>query len=176
MCGQTLKYNTYSSFHRKATPNDTYPSSPHINIYPHNNVPMLHPIITTYHDVPSCGQIAFSHNTATGNISVDFERFDAADGVVLPQYHLDLTTEHAAAWAGSVLLERCGRRSKVITGRHDGRRFSTAVRLTAADSNLVYYTHSAEGVVVLRGGRARVFWAARSSRSPCTVSGKSGCA
>jgi hypothetical protein len=114
---------------------------------------MLHSIVTTYHDIPSCGQIAFSHNPATGEIAIDFERFDASDGVVLPQYHLDVTTEHAAAWAGSVLQVRCGRRSKVITGKHDSRRFATALRLTAADSNLVYYTHSAQGVVVLRGGR-----------------------
>ena len=83
---------------------------------------------------------------------MNFERLETSD-TVLPQFHLDLTTEHVAAWVGHVLRERWGRRCKEITGRHDGQRFNMALRLTNADSNLVYYTHNAEGVVVLRRGR-----------------------
>jgi hypothetical protein len=108
----------------------------------------------THHDTstPVHGSITFSHDTATGAITVEFERLETADAV-LPRYSLGLSTEHVAAWAGHVLRERWGRRCKEITGRHDGRRFATALRLTQADSGLVYYTHNAEGVVVLRGGR-----------------------
>ena len=98
------------------------------------------------------GGVCLSHDTDTGSITVDFERLETSDAV-LPQYHLSLTTEHVAAWAGHVLRERWGRRCREITGRHDGQRFAMALRLTEADSNLVYYTHNAEGVVVLRRGR-----------------------
>ena len=98
------------------------------------------------------GSVCVSHDTDTGRITMDFERLETSDAV-LPQYHLALTTQHVAAWAGHVLCERWGRRCREITGRHDGQRFAMALRLTEADSNLVYYTHSAEGVIVLRRGR-----------------------
>ena len=101
--------------------------------------------------VAHCG-VCLSHDTDAGTVTIDFERLETSDAV-LPRYHLALTTEHVAAWAGHVLRERWGRRCREITGRHDGRRFATALRLTEADSNLVYYTHNAEGVIVLRRGR-----------------------
>jgi len=107
---------------------------------------------TTILSDTSYGNVSLSHDTATGAIAVDFERLDTSDAVLL-RYRLDLTTEHAAAWAGHVLRERWGRRCREITGLHDSSRFALATRLTAADSNLVYFTHNAEGVVVLRGGR-----------------------
>jgi hypothetical protein len=108
----------------------------------------------THHDTstPVHGSITLSHDTSTGAITVEFERLETADAV-LPRYSLDLSTEHVAAWAGHVLRERWGRRSREITGHHDSRRFAMALRLTRADSGLVYYTHNADGVVVLRGGR-----------------------
>jgi hypothetical protein len=98
------------------------------------------------------GCVLLSHDTGTGEVAVDFEQLETADAV-LPRYRLALTTEHVAAWAGCILREQWGRRSKEITGLHDGPRFAMAVRLTASDSNLVYFTHNAEGVVVLRRGR-----------------------
>ncbi len=107
----------------------------------------LHTI--THHDGAA---VTLTHDTTTGAVTVDFERLETSDAV-LPRFSVGLTTEHVAAWAGHVLRERWGRRSKEITGRHDGQRFAIALRLTAADSGLVYYTHNAEGVVVLRGGR-----------------------
>jgi hypothetical protein len=96
--------------------------------------------------------LSFSHDPASGAVTIDFERLETSEAV-LPQFRLDLTTEHVAAWAGHVLRERWGRRSREITGRHDGRRFAMALRLTGADSNLVFYTHNGEGVIVLRRGR-----------------------
>jgi hypothetical protein len=98
------------------------------------------------------GSVCLTHDTDTGSIAVDFERFETSD-MVLPQFRLPLTTEHVAAWAGHVLRERWGRRCKEIKGHHDGQRFAIALRLTGVDSNLVYYTHNAEGVIVLRRGR-----------------------
>ena len=96
--------------------------------------------------------VTLSHDTDTGAVTVEFERLETPDAV-LPRYSLRLSTEHVAAWAGHVLRERWGRRCREITGRHDGRRFATALRLTQADSGLVFYTFNSEGVVVLRGGR-----------------------
>jgi hypothetical protein len=98
------------------------------------------------------GSVGITHDTETGKITINFERLETVD-MVLPQYSLCLTTEHVAAWVGHVLRERWGRRCKEITGRHDSRRFNMALGLTAADSNLIYYTHNAEGVIVLRRGR-----------------------
>jgi hypothetical protein len=112
---------------------------------------MSPPHITTVDDVTR-GSATLSHDSDTGAVSIDFERLETSDAV-LPQYHIDLTTEHVAAWVGHVLRERWNRRSREITGCHDGQRFAIALRLTEADSNLVYYTHSAGGVVVLRRGR-----------------------
>jgi hypothetical protein len=98
------------------------------------------------------GSVSFSHDPASGAVTIDFERLETSEAV-LPQFRLDLTTEHVAAWAGHVLRERWGRRSREIRGRHDGPRFAMALRLTKADPNLVYFTHSSEGVIVLREGR-----------------------
>jgi hypothetical protein len=96
--------------------------------------------------------VSFSHDPASGAVTIDFERLETSEAV-LPQFRLDLTTEHVAAWAGHVLRERWGRRSREIRGRHDGPRFAMALRLTKADSNLVYFTHNSEGVIVLREGK-----------------------
>ena len=96
--------------------------------------------------------VSVSHDSDTGVMIINFERFETSDAV-LPQYQVCLTTEHFAAWVGHVLRERWGRRSKEMTGQHSGPRFAMALRLTEADSNLVYYTHNAEGVIVLRRGR-----------------------
>ena len=110
----------------------------------------LHTI--THTDTVNRGSVTLSHDTDSGAVTVDFERLETAD-TVLPRFSLSLTTEHVAAWVGQLLRERWGRRSREITGRHDGQRFAAALRLTAADSGLVFYTHTSEGVVVLRGGR-----------------------
>ena len=107
---------------------------------------------TTHHNPATNSAITVSHDPATGTVTVDFEGLETADAV-LPRYSAQLTTEHVAAWAGHVLREQWGRRCREITGRHDGRRFAVALRLTASDSQLVFYTHNQEGVVVLRGGR-----------------------
>ena len=111
-----------------------------------------HSVIVSLPNDSNHGAVSVSHDSDTGAVTIDFERLETND-VVLPQYQITLTTEHLAAWAGHVLRERWGRRSKEITGRHDGNRFAMALRLTEADSNLIYYTHNAEGVVVLRRGR-----------------------
>ena len=108
-----------------------------------------HTITTT---TAADSSVTLSHDTDTGAITVEFERLETADAV-LPRFCLRLSTEHVAAWAGHVLRERWGRRCREITGRHDGPRFATALRLTASDSGLVFYTFNPEGVVVLRGGR-----------------------
>jgi hypothetical protein len=115
-------------------------------------MPLLHATTRRDTDGKGTNTITLAHDTDTGSITVDFELLETGDAV-MPRYSVGLTTEHAAAWAGQVLRERWGRRSKEITGRHDGQRFAVALRLTAADSGLVYYTHNAEGIVVLRGGR-----------------------
>lgn len=101
---------------------------------------------------PAFGQVSLTHDRGTGAIAIDFERLDSEDAV-MPRFRLDITTQHAAAWVGKLLRERWGRRCKEIRGRHDGRRFALALRLTAQDSGLVYYTHTAEGLIILRGGR-----------------------
>ena len=106
----------------------------------------------THQDDESGGSVTLTHDTDTGEVAVDFERLET-DDTVLPRYSLGLTTEHVAAWVGHLLRERWGRRAREIKGHYDGRRFALALQLTAADSSLVYYTHNAEGVVVLRGGR-----------------------
>ena len=99
----------------------------------------------TRHD----GLVNLTHDPSTGAITVDFERLETIDAV-LPQYRLNLTMEHVAAWAGHLLN---GRRWRELSGQHDARRFALALRLTAADSDLVYFTYGPESVVVLRGGR-----------------------
>ena len=109
------------------------------------------PLHTVLHQ-DSSNSATLSHDSDTGAVMVNFERLETPD-TVLPRFSVGLTMEHVAAWAGHVLRERWGRRSREITGRHDGQRFATALRLTAQDSNLVYYTHTAECIVVLRGGR-----------------------
>jgi hypothetical protein len=107
---------------------------------------------TTHQDEEGGGSVTLMHDTETGEVMVNFERLETND-TVLPRYGLDLTTEHVAAWAGHVLRERWGRRAREIKGRCDGRRFALAQQLTSMDSSLIYYTHNAEGVIVLRGGR-----------------------
>ena len=113
-------------------------------------MPPVHTI--THTDSLGQGSVSISHNTDTGTVDVEFERLETTD-TVLPRFSLALSTEHVAAWAGYLLRERWGRRSKEITGHHDGKRFAAALRLTASDSSLVFYTHNREGVVVLWGGR-----------------------
>ena len=113
-------------------------------------MPPVHTI--THTDSLGQGSVSISHNTDTGTVDVEFERLETTD-TVLPRFSLALSTEHVAAWAGHLLRERWGRRSKEITGHHDGKRFAAALRLTASDSSLIFYTHNREGVVVLRGGR-----------------------
>ena len=115
-------------------------------------MPFQSVMIASQPDDSSRGSVSVSHDSDTGAVTVDFERFETNDAV-LPQYQINLSTEHLAAWAGHILRERWGRRSREITGHHDGNRFAMALRLTEADSNLVYYTHNTEGVIVLRRGR-----------------------
>jgi hypothetical protein len=93
-------------------------------------------------DYPACGKASIAHDTETGAISIDFERLDDV-------YRLGRTLRHR--WATCCANGGGGDAGR--SRRHDGRRFSLALRLTEADSNLVYYTHSAEVVVVLRRGR-----------------------
>jgi hypothetical protein len=105
-------------------------------------------------DDPVFGEIKVDHDPLSGAIFIEFERFETDDGVVIPLYRVSLTMEHVAAWIEGILTHRHGRRCKRIKWEDGSRkRLQVMLRLTEADSSLVYCTHHGPHVILIRDGR-----------------------
>ena len=102
-------------------------------------------------DDPLYGEVIIDHDPSSGSVFIEFERFES-DDIIMPRYRVSLTTEHVAGWVEWLLTNRFGRRCKRCSGEGDKKRLRIMLKLTEADSALVYCMHSGPNVILIRSG------------------------